>query len=262
MCTISQLVEYYYITYHVSDFNVQVSRYFGHVLDVLCSLSLDVVKPPDLAFEDIPVEISNDSRYMPYFKNLYHFFLQDCIGAIDRVHVSASISLEKQIPFIGRKGSPTQNVMVVCNFDMQFIFAYAGCEGKHYLVDAGYPQPKGFLGPYKGERYHIQEFRQSGQPSGHREVFNHEHSSLRSVIERTFGMWKKKWKILRDMPSYPFTTQINIVIATMTLQNYIRRKTERDRHFDKINDNQLDIIPEETSEARDEFPTMNALRSP
>jgi hypothetical protein len=37
--------------------------------------------------------------------------------------------------------------------------------GKYYVVDAGYPNEYGYLGPYKGKRYHFQEFRQRGQPN-------------------------------------------------------------------------------------------------
>ena len=88
----------------------------------------------------------------------------------------------------------------------------------------------GFLGPYKGPRQHFQQYRRR-EPTNEREVFNQAHSSLRSVIERTFGVWKKKWKILKDMPSYSYEKQVKIVIATMTLHNYIRRHTNRDRHF-------------------------------
>jgi hypothetical protein len=51
---------------------------------------------------------------------------------------------------------------------------------------------KGYLSPYKGERYHIPDFRDSGQAEGICEVFNHAHSSLRNVIKRTIGVWKKK----------------------------------------------------------------------
>ena len=51
------------------------------------------------------------------------------VGVIDGTHVCACVSLENQIPFIGRKGVLTQNVMVACNFDMQFIFVWAGWEG-------------------------------------------------------------------------------------------------------------------------------------
>jgi len=68
-----------------------------------------------------------------------------------------------------------------------FLFA-----GKYYLVDAGYPNEYGYLVPYKGERYHLQDFRRGGQPSGREEVFNRAHSSLRNVIECSFGVWKQR----------------------------------------------------------------------
>ncbi|XP_060972307.1 uncharacterized protein LOC133038235 [Cannabis sativa] len=178
-----------------------VSRYFNKVLDVLCHMSVDVLKPPDPDFKDVPEEILRDSRYMPHFKN--------CIGAIDGVHVNAVIPPEDQVPFVG----------------------------KYYLVDAGYPQITGFLGPYKGQRYHLPQFQRGSKPTGYKEVFNQAHSSLRSVIERTFGVWKKRWKILRDMPSYPYQKQVKIVIASMALHNYIRRHAKRDRYFEKIRDN-------------------------
>ncbi|XP_040370456.1 uncharacterized protein LOC121051661 [Rosa chinensis] len=159
--------------------------------------------------------------------------------------------------------------MAVCNFDMQFTFACAGWEGtahdtriflssirndalkfpkppngKYYLVDAGYPQMKGYLGPYRGGvRYHLPQFRYGGEPTGSKEVFNHMHSSLRSVIERTFGAWKKKFKILKDMPSYPFITQVKIIIATMTLHNYVRKHSRHDIHFNNRNNvqNEMDM---------------------
>ncbi|KAK2665024.1 hypothetical protein Ddye_003598, partial [Dipteronia dyeriana] len=82
----------------------------------------------------------------------------DCIEAIDGTHVRVSLPVDKQIPYID----------------------------KYYLVDAGYPNMKGCLAPYKGERYHLPVLRTSGQPTGSRETFNYVHSSLRSVIERCF----------------------------------------------------------------------------
>ena len=39
------------------------------------------------------------------------------------------MSPELQIPFFGRKGVPTQNIMAACSFDMQFTFVWAGWEG-------------------------------------------------------------------------------------------------------------------------------------
>ena len=57
--------------------------------------------------------------------------------------------------------------------------------GKFYLVDAGYPNRPGYLSPYKGCKYHQQQWRRGPAPSGEREVFNKVHSSLRSVIEQS-----------------------------------------------------------------------------
>ena len=64
--------------------------------------------------------------------------------------------------------------------------------GKYYVVDSKYPMMKGYLTPYKGISYHLQEFRmRGGNPRIRHEKFNHAHSFLQCVIERTFSMWKK-----------------------------------------------------------------------
>ncbi|KAJ9183772.1 hypothetical protein P3X46_007583 [Hevea brasiliensis] len=184
------------------------------------------------------------------FRQVLHV---DCIGAIDGTHVRASIAPKDQIPYIGRKG---------ISFDMQFTFVWAGCEGithnariflaaiknpiikfpkppkeKYYLVDAGYPNMKGYLKPYKDAKYHLPEFRRGQPPSGLEEIFNRAHSSLRSVIERTFGVWNNRWHILDNMSAYPFKVQIKIVVASMTLHNYIRKKARGNRIFQIFNRN-------------------------
>ncbi|KAH9743732.1 DDE Tnp4 domain-containing protein [Citrus sinensis] len=141
-----------------------MSRYFGEALDTICCLSVDLIKSFDPEFKDIPKEILRDSRYMPHFK--------DCICAIDSTHVHVSTPPEDQIPCIGRKGIPTQNIMVARNFDMHS------------------RDTRTFLSTLC-ERYHLLDFRRGNQPTGYQEVFNHAHFSLRSVIERTFGVWKK-----------------------------------------------------------------------
>ncbi|KAK5819846.1 hypothetical protein PVK06_024875 [Gossypium arboreum] len=137
-------------------------------------------------------------------------------GAIDGTHIAAILPPNEQIPYIGRKCILTQNVMAVCDFNMCFTFVVAGWEGsthgtrmfldvirdskykflhppkgKYYLFDSGYPQMKCYLGPYRGQRYHLPDFRRGRPVSGKEEIFNHSHSSLRSVIERTFGVLKK-----------------------------------------------------------------------
>jgi len=97
-------------------------------------------------------------------------------------------------------------------------------------VDSGYPNKEGFLAPYKGQRYHVTEW-QHHQPEGLKEVFNQAHSSLRNVIERSFGVLKMKWRILLYLPGYPINKQSKIIVACMTLHNFIREHDLDDSDF-------------------------------
>ena len=127
--------------------------------------------------------------------------VQDCIGAIDGVHVKAVVPEAQRIPYIGHKNVPTQNIMAVCDFNMCFTFVWAGWEGaahdsrifgealcnpalnfphppqnKYYIVDAGYPHMNGYMGPYRQTRYHFQDFHRTSCTNvrcTRKEHFNH-----------------------------------------------------------------------------------------
>ncbi|XP_029128648.1 uncharacterized protein LOC114916346 [Cajanus cajan] len=154
--------------------------------------------------------------------------------------------------------------MAVCDWNMCFTFVLAGWEGtahdarifdhalttanlnfphppqgKYYLVDAGYPTPVGYLGPYRCERYHLPDFRRQNGFENNNEIFNYYHSSLRCTIERTFGVWKNRFAILRHMPKYKLETQVQIVCATMAIHNFIRRNAESDIDFSRYEDENI-----------------------
>ena len=74
------------------------------------------------------------------------------------------------------------------------------------------------------------------------EKFNRVHSSIRNVIERSFGLLKMKWNILYKMPSYPMHTQKMIVVATMVLHNYIREHGGEDPDFARF-DREPNFVP-------------------
>jgi hypothetical protein len=99
------------------------------------------------------------------------------------------------------------------------------------LVDSGFPCTKGFLPPYRGERYHLQDFQAGGDPHGLKELFNHRHSSLRMTIERTFGVLKRRFHVLSGMPKYKACRQPLIVNACCTLHNFIRLNDRNDAFF-------------------------------
>jgi hypothetical protein len=73
------------------------------------------------------------------------------------------------------------------------------------------------------------------------ELFNLRHSSLRNVIERSFGVLKRRFKVLRiaDSPEYDILTQIHLVNALTALHNFIRVRLSaeyEDEQFEQEDD--------------------------
>ncbi|CAN6454560.1 unnamed protein product [Victoria cruziana] len=99
---------------------------------------------------------------------------------------------------------------------MRFHYIKDGWEGsatdsrvlyrKYYLDDGCYPNIRGLLTLYRGYHYHISEFSTSGarRVSHPEELFNHRHSSLRTMIEHAFDMLKGRFLILKVQVSYPY----------------------------------------------------------
>lgn len=81
---------------------------------------------------------------------------------------------------------------------------------------------RGLLTPYRGVRYHLKEYSSRG-PQNARELFNLRHSSLRNVIERTFGVLKKRFPIIASgtEPHYSFEVMIDIVLACCIIHNFL-----------------------------------------
>ncbi|KAK6139422.1 hypothetical protein DH2020_026829 [Rehmannia glutinosa] len=112
------------------------------------------------------------------------------------------------------------------------------------------------MGPYRGEnvRYHLDDFRwvrtvQLRAPRNLKEKFNYYNSSCRNCIERTFGVWKARWNILADMPYFHIDTQREIVLATMAIHNYIRKKNVSDEAFQIAEDERYEPYSERVDEA-------------
>ncbi|XP_020262563.1 protein ALP1-like [Asparagus officinalis] len=208
-------------------------RYFNKCLEAVGAIQGRFLKQAPM---ELAPEITSNPLYYPYFK--------DCIGMIDGTHIDAMLPASLVARFRGRK-SVTQNVLAACTPNKLFSYVLAGWEGsandyrvlqdalsrpqphglrvydgKYYLCDAGYTTMPGFISPYRGVRYHLNEYR--GRPiNNRRELFNLRHSSLRSKIESTFGLLKNRFKILTSKPHYPFPTQVDIVLACAILHNYI-----------------------------------------
>lgn len=130
---------------------------------------------PTCHYPKRPSSIARDERFEPYF--------DDSLGAMDGSHITVRVSKEKQDVYRCRKGTITVNLLAVCTFDMRFSFLYSGYEGsandacvfhearrqsfiipkgRYFLGDAGYPLGMSSLTPYRGVRYHLKDFRGSG----------------------------------------------------------------------------------------------------
>ncbi|XP_059625295.1 uncharacterized protein LOC132268471 [Cornus florida] len=101
-------------------------------------------------------------------------------------------------------------------------------QGYYYLIDTGYTNYQGFLAPYRGQRYHLNDWRDGHQPTTPREFYNMKHSSARNVIERCFGLLKMHWAIMRNPSFYSTTTQTRIILACCLLHNLIRQEMSID----------------------------------
>ena len=60
-------------------------------------------------------------------------------------------------------------------------------------------------------------------PQNDKELFNHRHASLRNVIERSFGVLKKRFPIIAGgtEPYYSFEIMTDIVLACCILHNFL-----------------------------------------
>lgn len=65
-------------------------------------------------------------------------------------------------------------------------------------------------------------------PTSKEEYFNMKHSKARNVIERSFGVLKMRFAILRSASHYPIKTQCRTVTACALLHNLIKREMPND----------------------------------
>lgn len=96
------------------------SRKFGKVLCSVSKLAADIIRPVDPQFRTVHHRLQSP-RFSPYFDN--------CIGAIDGTHVPVIVPTTVVVQHTGRHGYTSQNVLVVCDFNMRFTFVVAGWPG-------------------------------------------------------------------------------------------------------------------------------------
>ncbi|XP_024969646.1 uncharacterized protein LOC112509010 [Cynara cardunculus var. scolymus] len=170
------------------------------------------------------------------------------IGALNGTLIHAIVPASHQTAYRGRGGGRCyQNVLGIY---------------KYYLCDVAYANARGFLPPYRNTRYWLADFRRR-RALTKEERFNHAHAQLRNVIERAYGVLKARFPILKQMAPFPFTTQRNVVIACITIHNFIRKYNIQDQLFmecneDSIFNNEEEEEVEENGEEELDIPEWGA----
>ncbi|KAG8390219.1 hypothetical protein BUALT_Bualt01G0061100 [Buddleja alternifolia] len=171
-----------------------ISKHFNSVLSALLKLhNLFLVKPT-------PIEDDTTNERWKWFKG--------CLGALDGTYIPLQVAQKDKTRYRNRKGDVSVNVLAVCDINMNYVYMLCGWEGSaadsrvlrdaitkendfrvpdgnYYLCDSGYTNGDGFLAPYRGVRYHIQEWNSHRTPPQNaHELFNKIHARARNVIER------------------------------------------------------------------------------
>lgn len=118
-------------------------------------------------------------------------------------------------------------------------------ENAIYLADGGYGLRKGFLTPYRTVCYHLREQSLARlRPQTKEELFNLQHAQLRNVIERMFGVLRRRFRILNCRPEYSLDTQAQLVIVACALHNFIRHRAngEDDEFYKEVDSTREDNV--------------------
>ena len=220
------------------------SRHFGNVLTAILSLTREFIKLPeptatppddykwkwfpnalgalDGCHIDVFVRVADKGRY----RNRKHDITTNMLGVVDWnmkfIYVlpgweglasdskvlKDAMRIDRQDAFVVPEGTSLCSWLSFSH--VYFVTNLCICHiGKYYLVDAGYTNGPGFLSPFRSTRYHLKEWAASILgPQTEKELYNLRHSRARNVVERCFGLLKKKWAILRSCSFFPIEEQV------------------------------------------------------
>ncbi|KAF0703189.1 hypothetical protein AaE_015505 [Aphanomyces astaci] len=197
-----------------------IHRHIRRVVSSIAGMAPTFIQIPS-DDSKVPREIYGNPKFFPFFEH--------CRMAVDGTHVPVSVPEAIVAPFQGRKGV-TMNVLAACDFDLMFTYVLAGWEGSagdgktvYDIMDAGFALTTKCLTPYRSTRYHLKEFGRGRQgPQTKEELFNLRHAMLRNVIERIFGILKRRFPVLGTPVQYDYGFQVELVMALCVVHNFIR----------------------------------------
>ncbi|XP_071944610.1 putative nuclease HARBI1 [Antedon mediterranea] len=177
------------------------------------------------------------------------------VGAVDGTHIRMQAPKDNEFMYVNRKGYHSLNVQVVCNHEMKFtnavirwpgathdsrifrnselctIFERGEVDG--YLIgDKGYPLRPFLLTPYFNPVH------------PHQQRYNRIHAVTRSIVERTIGVWKRRFRSMHEENRMSPQRICAVIAATMVLHNIARDLKLPDIDDEEVDDQQIMVNDE------------------
>lgn len=211
------------------------NKVIHQVTAAIASLHKDFIKFPETSTEIRKVQ--EDFYQIACFPRV--------IGAMDCTHIRiASVPLRLQVGgeqaelFRNRKGYFSINVQTICNANLEIIDIVARWPGSSHdsnifnnsyrkaqfesgtygnallVVDGGYASTQYMMPPLEN-------------PSGPVEqLYNESQIRTRNPVERSYGLWKRRFPVLAFGMRIKLERILNVIIATAVLHNILRRRGE------------------------------------
>ncbi|XP_047518829.1 putative nuclease HARBI1 isoform X2 [Pieris napi] len=218
---------------------------FKEIVHILANLLPQFVRWPD-AQECEVIEAGFRSRREAF---------PGIIGAIDGCHIEIIQPPGNANDYYNRKGTHSIILQGTCDHNGKFIDVLIGRPGRahdasvfrtstlynqHILGDSAYPLMLNVLTPFKD----------NGHLSPQQIRYNVKHASIRSIIERAFGLLKGKFRRLRYLDVKSVDMGIVVISVACTLHNFLLSRgdanigdfTELEAEVEENQDANLDAI--------------------
>ena len=164
--------------------------------------------------------------------NIVNFKFPNTVGALDGTHIRIQAPRDNPGAYYNRKGYHSIVLQGVCQHDMQFTDCYAGwpgsvhdarvlrnsdlwekglewCGNAHVIADAAYPLRRWLMTPY----------RNTGNLTQQQMNFNRKLSAARVVIERTFGLFKGRFRRMQFLNLNDLLEEVDLIMSACVTHN-------------------------------------------
>ena len=190
-----------------------------------------------IVFTSFAFALRNNIKFWSFFKN--------CVETLNETHVLTHMLEKRHQSYRNRKIIITQNVLTMCDFDMLFTYMlidwkkstndqqilknaqyrkFHASNDKYYLKNANYSNTSFILISYRNVKYHLKkQFKSTIKSQNKKKLFNFRHVFLRNHIERSFEIFKRRFKIFRFFSKYSLQIQTRLMYVLIALNNFVNK---------------------------------------